>query len=146
MLREARSWNETGPSLGLEPRTLPSHLWLCLRSPLASLSPSVSSLQEELRKCQAVAPLLIAPVPKVEPCLEPIQHKAKPVESSRNNSFAPWKEMLLYTYKVGKVKEDTVNTQPKKGSRDAARSRVAGGTKEQRWCFISYCMLCAGTY
>lgn len=92
----------------------------------------MSSLQEELCKCQAVVPLLIALVPKVEPCLEPIQHKAKPVGISRNNSFAPWKEMVLYTYKVGKIKEDIVSTQPKEGSRERAGSRVAGGTKGQR--------------
>lgn len=60
------------------------------------------------KKCQAIAPLLIALPPKTEQGLEPIQLKAKPIESSRNNSFAAWKEMFLYTYKVGKIKEDVV--------------------------------------
>lgn len=75
------------------------------------------------------APLPSLALHKTDRRLQPRQHRAKPVEMSGNSSFATWKEMLLFTYQVGRIKEDIVSLQPGQEAELGAGPRAAGEMK-----------------
>ena len=120
-------------------------LWLCLWPPPSCLPPPMPSPQGRLHKCQATAPLLIILVPKTEQCLEPIQHKAKPMEISQRTLLSHGRSCFFTSLRLGKLKKTLLTPSLRKGA-GVCRLPRSSWDEGSRRCFHILLLLCAGTY